>query len=168
MRSFMSALQRAHSGAWASRRDLGFCSGVTYVRHSSAEAVPCVQRASSRSASSTSTPPAVARRPHFFWRDTFGEIENGTRRATSPAFANLQAVLKRFSGICLRRKESAVSATKFSCTSTMRRFLFFSASCPAVPMTSSICAWTDQRAPKRLVPTADNRAAQRRAPPGRG
>ena len=31
MRTFMSALQRPHSGAWASRRDLGFCSGVTYV-----------------------------------------------------------------------------------------------------------------------------------------
>jgi hypothetical protein len=27
----MSALHRAHLGAWASRRDLGFCSGVTYV-----------------------------------------------------------------------------------------------------------------------------------------
>jgi hypothetical protein len=25
----MSALHRAHRGAWASRRDLGFCSGVT-------------------------------------------------------------------------------------------------------------------------------------------
>src|SRR5262249_11050840 len=66
MRTFMSALHRAHLGAWASRRDLGFCSGVTYVppRHPSAEAVSCVQRASSRSVSSTSTPPAVARRPH--------------------------------------------------------------------------------------------------------
>jgi hypothetical protein len=31
MRTFMSALQRAHSGAWASSRDLGFCSGVTYA-----------------------------------------------------------------------------------------------------------------------------------------
>src|SRR5262249_51648817 len=31
MRTFMSALHRAHLGAWASRRDLGFCSGVTYV-----------------------------------------------------------------------------------------------------------------------------------------
>ena len=34
--------------------------------------------------------------------------------------------------------ESAVSAPRFSCASTTRRFLFFSASCPPVPMTSSI------------------------------
>src|SRR5262245_20394381 len=27
----MSALHRAHWGAWASRRDLGFCGGVTYA-----------------------------------------------------------------------------------------------------------------------------------------
>jgi len=41
MRTFMSALHRAHWGAWASRRDLGFCSGVTCApEHSSAEAVP--------------------------------------------------------------------------------------------------------------------------------
>jgi hypothetical protein len=32
MRTFMSALHLAHLGAWVSRRDLGFCSGVTYVR----------------------------------------------------------------------------------------------------------------------------------------
>jgi len=36
---------------------------LTSPRHSSAEAVPCVPRASSRSAPSTSIPPAVARRP---------------------------------------------------------------------------------------------------------
>ncbi len=34
--------------------------------------------------------------------------------------------------------ESALSAPRSSCASTMRRFWFFSASCPAVPMTSSI------------------------------
>src|SRR5262245_9135574 len=48
-----------------------------------------------------------------------------TRSATSPSFVNLQALLSRFSRICLRRMESAVSAPKFSCASTTRRFLFF-------------------------------------------
>src|SRR6516165_7125945 len=61
-----------------------------------------------------------------------------TRSATSPAFVNLQALLKRLSRICLSRRESAVSEPRFSCASTTRRFLFSSASCPAVPMTSSI------------------------------
>src|SRR5437660_532022 len=61
-----------------------------------------------------------------------------TRRATSPAFVNLQALLSRLSRICLSLMESAVSAPRFSWASTMRRFLFFSASCPAVPMTSSM------------------------------
>ncbi len=50
---------------------------------------------------------------------------------------NLQALLKRLSRICLSRMESAVSAPRFSCASTVRRFLFVSASWPAVPMTSS-------------------------------
>src|SRR6516164_3369998 len=31
MRTFMSVRHLAHLGAWASRRDLGFCSGVTYA-----------------------------------------------------------------------------------------------------------------------------------------
>src|SRR5262245_57642396 len=61
-----------------------------------------------------------------------------TRSATSPSFVNLQALLKRLSRICLSRMESAVSAPTFSCVSTTRRFWFFSASCPALPMTSSI------------------------------
>src|SRR5438046_3206494 len=50
-----------------------------------------------------------------------------TRRATSPSFVNLQALLSRLSRICLSLIESAVSAPRFSCASTMRRFLFFSA-----------------------------------------
>src|SRR5262245_304894 len=61
-----------------------------------------------------------------------------TRKAISPSFVNLQALLKRLSRICLRRMGSAVSVPKFSCASITRRFLFFSASCPAVPMTSSM------------------------------
>src|SRR6516164_8095880 len=61
-----------------------------------------------------------------------------TRRATSPSFVNLQALLKRLSRICFSRMGSAVSAPTFSWASTVRRFWFFSASCPAVPMTSSI------------------------------
>src|SRR5262249_6509193 len=61
-----------------------------------------------------------------------------TRSATSPSFVNLQALLKRLSRTCLRRMESAVSTPTFSCASTTRRFWFFSASCSAVPMTSSI------------------------------
>src|SRR5262249_53819128 len=61
-----------------------------------------------------------------------------TRSATSPSFVNLQALLRRLSRTCLSRMESAVSAPRLSCASTTRRFLFFSASCPPVPMTSSI------------------------------
>src|SRR5437879_2094297 len=57
-----------------------------------------------------------------------------TRSLTSPAFVNLQALLRRLSSICLSRMESAVSAPRFSCASTTRRFWFFSASCPAVPI----------------------------------
>src|SRR5262249_2548704 len=53
-------------------------------------------------------------------------------------FRELTGVLSRLSRICLSRMESAVSAPRLSCASTMRRFWFFSASCPAVPMTSSI------------------------------
>src|SRR5262249_40028020 len=60
-----------------------------------------------------------------------------TRKATSPSFVNLQALLNRLSRICLSRMGSAVSAPRFSWASTTRRILFCSASCPAVPMTSS-------------------------------
>src|SRR5262249_20644984 len=42
------------------------------------------------------------------------------------------------SRICLSRMGSALSGPTFSSASTTRRFWFFSASCPAVPMTSSI------------------------------
>src|SRR5712691_12113786 len=52
-----------------------------------------------------------------------------TRKATSPSFVNLQALLSRLSRICFSLMESAISAPTFSCASTMRRFLFFSASC---------------------------------------
>src|SRR5262249_27792216 len=58
--------------------------------------------------------------------------------ATSPSFVNLQALLKRLRRICLSRRESAVSAPTLSWASTMSRFWFFSASCPAVPTTSSM------------------------------
>src|SRR5262245_7381959 len=65
MRTFMSALHRAHLGAWASRRDLGFCSGVTYVPLGIQALKPFLVCSELRpEASSTSTPPAVARRPH--------------------------------------------------------------------------------------------------------
>src|SRR5215467_7113771 len=53
-------------------------------------------------------------------------------------FRELAALLKRLSRICLRRMESAVSVPRFSWASITRRFWFFSASCPAVPMTSSM------------------------------
>src|SRR5262249_35919645 len=58
--------------------------------------------------------------------------------AISPSFVNLQALLRRLSRICLSRMESAVSAPRLSCASTMRRVWFFFASCPAGPVTSSI------------------------------
>src|SRR5262245_16150571 len=64
-----------------------------------------------------------------------------TRRAcslTSPSLVNLQALLNRLSSICRSRMGSTVNAPRFSWASTMRRFLFCSASCPAVPMTSLI------------------------------
>src|SRR6516162_9710407 len=77
----------------------------------------------------SATASSTQSRPSATWR---------TRSATSPSFVNLQALLKRLSRICLSRMESAASAPKFSCVSTTRRFWFFSASCPAVPMTSSI------------------------------
>src|SRR5262245_47658834 len=57
---------------------------------------------------------------------------------TSPALVNLQALLRRLSRICRSRMGSTVSAPRFSWASTTRRFLFCSASCPAVPMTSLI------------------------------
>src|SRR5215813_12682318 len=57
---------------------------------------------------------------------------------TSPALVNLQALLRRLSRICRRRIGSTVNAPRFSGASTTRRFLFCSASCPAVEMTSLI------------------------------
>src|SRR5215831_10352369 len=57
---------------------------------------------------------------------------------TSPCLVNLQALLSRLSSICRSRKGSTVRTPRFSWASTTRRFLFFSASCPAVPMTSLI------------------------------
>src|SRR5262249_31306712 len=57
---------------------------------------------------------------------------------TSPALVNLQALLRRLSRICRSRIGSTVNAPRFSWASTTRRFLFCSASCPAVPMTSLI------------------------------
>src|SRR5215467_362201 len=60
------------------------------------------------------------------------------RSLTSPSLVNLQALLNRLSRICRRRMGSTVNAPRFSWASTTRRFLFCSASCPAVPMTSLI------------------------------
>src|SRR5262249_4019043 len=57
---------------------------------------------------------------------------------TSPCLVNLQALLSRLSSICRSHMGSTVRTPRFSWASTMRRFLFFSASCPAVPMTSLI------------------------------
>src|SRR5499425_1745871 len=57
---------------------------------------------------------------------------------TSPALVNLQALLRRLRSICRSRMGSTVNAPRFSWASTTRRFLFCSASCPAVPMTSLI------------------------------
>src|SRR5215216_1869280 len=54
-----------------------------------------------------------------------------TRSATSPSLVNLLALLSRLSRICLSLMESALSAPRFSWASTVRRFWFFSASCPA-------------------------------------
>src|SRR6516162_2384948 len=59
---------------------------------------------------------------------------------TSPALVNLQALLNRLSSICRSRMGSTVNAPRFSWASTTSRFLFCSASCPAVPMTSLISA----------------------------
>ncbi len=61
-----------------------------------------------------------------------------TRSLTSPCLVNLHALLRRLSSICRSRMGSTVSAPRFSWASTTRRFLFCSASCPAVPMTSLI------------------------------
>src|SRR5262245_9574305 len=60
------------------------------------------------------------------------------RSLTSPSLVNLQALLNRLSSICRSRMGSTVNAPRFSWASTTRRFLFCSASCPAVPMTSLI------------------------------
>src|SRR5262249_13128908 len=54
------------------------------------------------------------------------------------ALVNLQALLNRLSRICRSRIGSTVNAPRFSWASTTRRFLFCSASCPAVLMTSLI------------------------------
>jgi len=61
-----------------------------------------------------------------------------------PSFVNLQALLRRLSRICRSRMGSTVRVPRFSCTSWSRRFLFYPASCPAVPSTSSIrgASWT--------------------------
>src|SRR5262249_50193216 len=59
-------------------------------------------------------------------------------QATSPALVNLQALLSRFRSICRSRMGSTVNAPRFSWASTTRRFLFCSASCPAVLMTSLV------------------------------
>src|SRR5258707_4013245 len=60
------------------------------------------------------------------------------RRVTSPPLVNLQALLNRLSRICRSRMGSTVNAPSFSWASMTRRFLFCSASCPAVPTTSLI------------------------------
>src|SRR5215510_5826008 len=60
-----------------------------------------------------------------------------TRSLTSPCLVNLQALLNRLSRICRSRMGSTVSCPRFSCASRTSRFLFCSASCRAVPMTSS-------------------------------
>src|SRR5262249_44624560 len=51
---------------------------------------------------------------------------------------NLKALLNKLSSICRSRMGSTVRLPRFSCASTSRRFLFCSASCPAVSMTSLI------------------------------
>jgi len=60
------------------------------------------------------------------------------RSLASFSLVNLQALLNRLSSICRSRTGSTVNAPRFSWASTTRRFLFCSASCPAVPMTSLI------------------------------
>ena len=77
----------------------------------------------------SATASSIQSRPSATWR---------TRSAISPSLVNLQALLNRLSRICLSRMGSVVSGPRFSWASTTRRFLFFSASCPAVPITSSI------------------------------
>src|SRR6516165_9018861 len=60
-----------------------------------------------------------------------------TRSLTSPCLVNLQALLNRLSRICRSRMGSTVNCPRFSWASRTSRFLFCSASCRAVPMTSS-------------------------------
>src|SRR6266699_1624626 len=60
-----------------------------------------------------------------------------TRSATSPCLVNLQALLNRLSRICRSRMGSTVTCPRFSWVSRMSRFLFCSANCRAVPITSS-------------------------------
>src|SRR5262245_57557429 len=57
---------------------------------------------------------------------------------TSPSLVNLQALLRRLNRICRRRMGSTVSEPRSSGVAAVRRFLFCSASCRAVPTTSSI------------------------------
>src|SRR5262249_19980069 len=57
---------------------------------------------------------------------------------TSPAFVNLQALLRRLRRICRSRIGPTVNPPRLSWASMTRRFLFCSASCPAVPTTSFI------------------------------
>src|SRR6516164_1541389 len=65
------------------------------------------------------------------------------RSLTSPCLVNLQALLSRLSRICRSRMGSTVRTPRFSWASTTRRFLFFSASCPAVPMTYLYGLWVE-------------------------
>ena len=61
------------------------------------------------------------------------------RSVTSPSLVNLQALLNRLSRICRSRMGSTVSVPRLSWQlQPSRRFLFCSASCRAVPITSSI------------------------------
>src|SRR5882724_3438802 len=60
-----------------------------------------------------------------------------TCSVTSPCLVNLQALLNRLSRICRSRMGSTISWPRFAWASRTSRFLFCSASCRAVPMTSS-------------------------------
>ena len=60
------------------------------------------------------------------------------RSVTSPSLVNLQALLNRFNRICRSRVAPTFRVAGASCPSTIRRFLFWSESCLAVPTTSSI------------------------------
>src|SRR5262249_54181886 len=57
---------------------------------------------------------------------------------TSPALVNLHALLRRLSSICRSRMGSTVNAPRSSWASKTRRFLFCSATCPAVSLASLV------------------------------